>query len=234
LPQPSEPANAVQLEVSAATTPPSALVASSPAPPSRLRRVGMAFLFWLIYLLMFGICLTLLGVFMRFAHRGNIGPLWLGFAAQIGAALSAIVPGFVMARIEQRPFGNFGLPARNAFGRNFWVGTLWGIGSLTILMLMMRLAGAFEFGTIALHGAHIWKFAAYYAIFFLLTGFFEEFLVRGYSQWVLSRGLTFWPAAALLSAAFGALHSANGGESKAGLIAAALIGFFFCLTLRRT
>ena len=232
LPQPGEPL--VQERLEAAPPPPPPVVITPPAAESRLRRIGMAFLFWLIYLLMFGICLTLLAVFMHFAHRGRGGPVWWGVVAQIGAVLSAIIPALVMARIEKRPFGEFGLPAKNAFRRNFWVGTVWGIVSLSILMLALRGAGAFEFGTVALHGIQILKFAAYYAVFFLLTGFFEEFLVRGYSQWVLSRGLTFWPAAALLSAAFGALHGANPGESKYGLFAAAMIGFFFCLTLRRT
>jgi membrane protease YdiL (CAAX protease family) len=148
--------------------------------------------------------------------------------------LAAILPGFVMARIEDRPFGDFGLPARRAFGRNFWVGTLWGIGSLSVLMLALRGVGVFQFGALVLHGARIWKFAAFYAVLFLLTGFFEDFLMRGYSQWVLSRGMNFWPAAALLSVAFGTIHSGNPGEGKTGLVAAGLIGFFLCLTLRRT
>src|SRR6202140_4385034 len=126
------------------------------------------------------------------------------------------------------------LLARRAFGRNFWVGTLWGIVSLSVLMLALRIAGAFEFGVLELHGARIWKFALYYAVLFLLTAFFEDFLMRGYSQWVLSRGMNFWPAAALLSFAFGYIHAGNPGEAKTGLVAAGLIGFLLCLTLRRT
>jgi membrane protease YdiL (CAAX protease family) len=101
-------------------------------------------------------------------------------------------------------------------------------------MLVLRIVGAFEFGALSLHGARIFKFAAYYAALFLITGFFEEFLVRGYSQWALSRVMNFWPAAALLSIAFGCIHGANPGESKTGLVAAGLIGFFLCLALRRT
>jgi len=101
-------------------------------------------------------------------------------------------------------------------------------------MLALRVAGAFEFGTLELHGARIWKFAFYYALLFLLTAFFEDFLMRGYSQWVLSRGMNFWPVAALLSISFGAVHGGNPGEAKTGLVAAGLIGFFLCLTLRRT
>ncbi|MGA9508009.1 MAG: CPBP family intramembrane glutamic endopeptidase, partial [Candidatus Sulfotelmatobacter sp.] len=44
----------------------------------------------------------------------------------------------------------------------------------------------------------------------------------------------FWPAAVLLSCMFGLIHMRNGGEQWPGLLAAAAIGFFFCLTLRRT
>lgn len=189
---------------------------------------------WLIYLAMGGALVLLLGMVVHWVHPQHGGPIWWGMVWEVEMMLAAIVPAFVMARLEGRPFGDFGLPARGAFGRNFWVGTLWGIASLSVLMLALRLAGAFQFGSLALHGTQMVKFAAYYALFFLLTGFFEEFLMRGYSQWVLAKGMKFWPAAALLSFAFGAIHSGNSGEARTGLVAAGLIGFFFCLTLRRT
>jgi len=51
---------------------------------------------------------------------------------------------------------------------------------------------------------------------------------------VLSKGMHFWPAAALLSGSFGAIHGYNPGEASIGLVAVVAIGFFFCLTLRRT
>lgn len=189
---------------------------------------------WLIYLAMGGALVLALGMLLHFIHPHSGGPIWWGMVTEAGMMLAAILPAFVMARIEKRPFGEFGLPARNAFRRNFWLGALWGIASLTILLLALRVAGAFEFGSLALHGTRILKFAAYYAVLFLMVGFFEEFLMRGYSQWVFSQGMNFWPAAALLSVAFGAIHSGNSGEAKTGLVAAGLIGFFFCLTLRRT
>jgi uncharacterized protein len=173
-------------------------------------------------------------VWLLASLRPHLSDLSWRMRIEASMMLAAILPGFVMARIEARPFGDFGLPARRAFGRNFWVGTLWGIVSLSVLMLALRATGAFEFGALELHGARIWKFALYYAVLFLLTAFFEDFLMRGYSQWVLSRGMNFWPAAALLSFAFGYIHGGNPGEAKAGLVAAGLIGFFLCLTLRRT
>jgi hypothetical protein len=66
------------------------------------------------------------------------------------------------------------------------------------------------------------------------VGWFEEFLLRGYTQFTLARGIGFWPAAVALSCVFGAVHLGNGGEDWRGILAAATIGFFFCLTLRRT
>ena len=189
---------------------------------------------WLIYLAMGGMLALVLGSVVQALHHHSPGAIWWGMVSEGALMMAAILPGFVMARIEGRPFGAFGLPSRGAFGRDFWIGALWGIGFLTALMLMLRVAGVFSFGSLSLHGLRIAKFAAYYAFFFLAVGFFEEFMMRGYSQWVLSQGMRFWPAAALLSAGFGAIHSGNSGESKIGLIAAGLIGFFFCLTLRRT
>jgi membrane protease YdiL (CAAX protease family) len=189
---------------------------------------------WLIYLVMVGIVLFIEAVIMHFVHPHAGGAVEWSLAERAEFALAAILPGFVMTKIEGCRFGEFGLPARAAFGRNFWVGALWGIASLTVLMLGLRATGAFTFGPLNLHGARIVKFAVYYAVLFLLVGFCEEFLLRGYSQWVLARGMNFWPAAALLSISFGAIHGNNPGEAKAGLVAAGLIGFFFCLTLRRT
>ena len=188
---------------------------------------------WLIYLGMGWIIYQMEG-WLLLSLRSSLGALWWSLVVEGSRMLATILPAVVMARIEGRPFGDFGLPARRAFGRNFWVGALWGIVSLSVLMLTLRGTGAFEFGSLALHGIRIWKFAAYYAVLFLLTGFFEDFLMRGYSQWVLSQGMDFWPAAALLSFAFGYIHSGNSGEAMTGLIAAGLIGFFLCLTLRRT
>ena len=188
---------------------------------------------WLIYLVLGGLCVTALARAAESVRPRN-APVWWSMVWQVILVLSATLPAFVMAAIEGRRFAEFGLPRRNAFRGNFWAGTLWGIAWLTVLMAALRMAGAFSFGSLALHGARVAKYGVYYAIFFLLTGFFEEFTARGYSQWVLSRGINFWPSAVLLSAAFGAVHSTNPGESKVGIVAAGLIGFFFCLTLRRT
>jgi len=112
-----------------------------------------------------------------------------------------------------------------------------GIASLSVLMIALRIAGAFRVRLILdprIHGRKVCPVLRPSSSCW--SDSLKSSWCGGYSQWVLSQGMNFWPAAALLSAGFGALHSSNPGESKAGLIAAALIGFFFffCLTLRRT
>jgi hypothetical protein len=160
--------------------------------------------------------------------------LWVQVVSEGMVVIAAIVPAFVMARIEKRPVGAYGLPGRQAFGKLFWVGCVWGLFSITALLAAIRGLHGFYFGHIALHGIRVLKFAVFWAVFFLLVAFFEEFLLRGYTQFTLTEGIGFWPAAAILSAIFGALHEGNPGEAWRGLLSAALIGFFLCLTLRRT
>src|SRR5271154_6674463 len=132
-----------------------------------------------------------------------------------------------MARVEGRPFGVYGLPARQAFGKLFWLGVVWGIASFSFLMLVLRGIGVFSFDHIALHGGRAWKFALFWAAYFLLVGFFEEFSLRGYVQFTLGNSLGFWPSALILSLVFGGIHSFNPGELWIGELGAMAIGFFF-------
>jgi membrane protease YdiL (CAAX protease family) len=148
--------------------------------------------------------------------------------------IAAIIPSLILGRIEGRQWRNYGLPLRQSFGKLFWLGALWGFCGISILIGSQYEMHAFDFGHLVLHGLRIARFAAFWMLMFLLVAFFEEFLLRGYSQFTLARGLGFWPSAVVLSSVFGLIHLWNGGEEWPGLLAAAAIGLFFCLTLRRT
>jgi len=193
--------------------------------------VGWGFL---LYLLMFFMVLAITSTALRFLMPETMAQIWKSVVGEVAFIVSAFIPGFIMARIERRPFGVYGLPKQSAFGRMFWMGMLWGIVALTMLMVAMRVAGVFHFGGLSLSGFRILKFAVFWMIFFVVVGLFEEFLLRGYTQFTLSRGLGFWPTALILSFAFGAIHLGNQGEDKVGALGAAIIGLFFCLTLQRT
>jgi len=164
----------------------------------------------------------------------RVGGLWSELADEFGTLVAAVIPALVLARVERRPWRVYGLPLRQAFGGMFLVGAVWGFAGISVRMFALYGLHAFTFGHVVLHGARIARFAAYWAVMFLLVGLFEEFLLRGYSQFTLARGIGFWPAAVVLSCAFGLIHLRNVGEQWTGLLAAAFIGLFFCLTLRRT
>lgn len=165
---------------------------------------------------------------------GRERSLWFMLAFECEEGVAAFVPALVFMRFEGRPFGAYGLPRAAFFGSLFWKGTLWGLVSLSVLVLSMRGMGIFYFGGLALHGPRFVKFAAFWAVLFLVGAAFEEFLFRGYSQFTLAQSVGFWPAAVLLSALFGWRHLGNQGESWMGAFGAASIGFFWCLALRRT
>jgi uncharacterized protein len=189
---------------------------------------GLAFYVAMYYPLQF--------VASRWAFSLDLGAdgLWSTMLAEFGVMVAALVPAVLLARVERRAWGTYGLAGRQAFGKLFWVGAVWGFASITLLLATMYGLRVFNVAHLAMHGARVWKFAAFWAGFFLLVGFFEEFLLRGYSQFTLTRGIGFWPAAVLLSCMFGLIHIRNQGEQWPGLLAAMVIGFFFCLTLRRT
>ena len=188
----------------------------------------------LLYLVMMVVVAVVLSVFLQPLRSHIKVELWLMMIGEGITVVAAIAPALVMGLLEKRSFDAYGLPRRLAFGKLFWVGTLWGLVWLTVLMLAMRGLKVFYFGGIALHGPRILKFAAFYGVLFLLVGFFEEFLMRGYTQFALTKMMGFWPTAVLLSLVFGAIHLRNEGEGWRGIISVVMIGFFFCLTLRRT
>jgi uncharacterized protein len=168
------------------------------------------------------------------SHDFGAGGLWNAMLAEGVSLVAALIPALVMARAERRPWRVYGLPGKQALGKRFWVGAIWGFAAISLLMFALYGLHVFQFGHFVLHGARIARFAAFWAVMFLLVGLFEEFLLRGYSQFTLARGIGFWPAALALSTFFAWMHLDNEGEQWPGLLAIVCIGLFFCLTLRRT
>ena len=200
--------------------------------------VGPAGVRWvwrlLVYLGIREVLYLLLGSALYYADQASILYLWINLMAELVLLLAAVLPAFVLAPLEGRRFGDYGLPWRRPFGKLFWSGAAWGFGAVTLLILAMHGVGVLDLGNLSLHGPRILKFAAFWGLYFLIVGFAEEFYLRGYTQFTLTEGVGFWPAALLLSIAFAILHRDNPGETLAGLVGAGLIGLFFCLTLRRT
>ncbi len=177
--------------------------------------------------------LTPFGKLWKEARNGTLTPTFeIPFEfVQLGAAVLAAL---IMCRIEKGNFASYGLPLSGAFGKNFWNGIIWGLAFVTIELCAMKALGGFSFGGLAVTGVAIAKYAALWAVGFVLVGLAEEFVFRGYAQYTLSQGIKFWPAAIVLSGIFGGLHLFNRGEGWVGALDVFTFGIFACFTLRRT
>ncbi len=159
---------------------------------------------------------------------------FLILAQELFLFLSVFLPACMMARLENRSVGSYGLPLQSFLGKHFWQGCAIGVAEITVLVGCLAAFGGYSFGPLHLHGSGMLVWALYWALFFLVVGFFEEFAFRGYLQFTLAEGVGFWPAAWILSLGFGAIHLRNKGEGLVGAVAVAAIGLIFALALKRT
>lgn len=162
-----------------------------------------------------------------------IGPEFViyGDGAILPAALLAAA---VMALIERRKFRLYFAPVTTHAWRNLGMGIVWGFLAFSGLLLMLHVPGDYSLGVISTHGAGLVKHALQWGLVFVVVACAEEFLMRGYAQFTLGKGIGFWPAAIILSFLFGFAHHGNIGEDMVGLMSAGLIGMFFAFTLWRT
>jgi membrane protease YdiL (CAAX protease family) len=196
-------------------------------------RAGWSLLLYTAFAFMIWFPLATVVVLIGGFQEGSYSPpsVALGelvsFAAVYGAAL-------VMARLERLGAGIYGLPLPPAFGKSFWQGVLLGLCEVTLLVGLIAALGGYSFGSFALQGGSLIGWGLLWAATFLLVGFSEEFMFRGYVQYTLARGIGFWPAAVCLSVVFGAAHWRNPGEGIVGVLNVVVTGLVFAFALRRT
>jgi hypothetical protein len=51
--------------------------------------------------------------------------------------IAVVIGTWIMARSEHRKFSSYGLPGRNAFGRRFWEGAVFGYAGVSVLILLL-------------------------------------------------------------------------------------------------
>lgn len=156
---------------------------------------------------------------------------------------------WIMSRIERRPISGYGLGDRRKLPR-FLGGLVWGIVCLSLLIVTLVETGMLVIDRRLIFSSDVLRYGAIWLFGFFLVGMLEEYLVRGYLQYTLTRGLAglyalvfktrhsaalgFWTAAVIFSIMFGLGHGSNPGESPIGLLSAGLAGLVFCLSLWRT
>jgi len=187
--------------------------------------VAIFALFWIL-------SIFLLGLLLR-PTRDVFSPT-VQFISELASFLSAFLAAWIMSRLETRPMGVYGFPQRGAFGKLFWLGSLFGFAEIVVLVGLIAVLGGYSFGTLVEHGAAIAEWALFWAVFFLVVALFEEFFFRGYTLYTLVDGIGYWPAAVLLSLCFGAVHLQNSGEGWIGVAGVVFVGLFWAFTLKRT
>ncbi|QMV18106.1 CPBP family intramembrane metalloprotease [Granulicella sp. 5B5] len=154
---------------------------------------------------------------------------------------------WVLSRIERRNFGSYGI-GRNRM-RDFLPGAFWGLAALSLLVFTLHALHLLYFDARLLTGFPLIAYALKWLLAFLLVGFAEEYMLRGYLQFTLTRGVyglgerlspqnpraaAFWIAAVIMSILFGTMHLGNGGENLLGIGQVVLVGLVFSYALWRT
>ncbi len=231
--------------------------------PSTLRRIfiGEAGLRAGWSLLLFILLFAALGLSVqRIAHRLNPAAIQRPAPGEeiapgrgiVGEAIPFLIVFFVtwiMSKIEHRPNSVYGLGGDRKLP-HFLAGLGWGIACLSLLILTLWKTGDLVIDHRLLFGTDVLRYAVIWLFGFFLVGLLEEYLVRGYLQYTLTRGLAglyqwifktrystalgFWTSALVFSVLFGLGHGDNPGESPIGLLAAGLAAMVFCLSLWRT
>jgi len=226
-----------------------------PTPPSRAQRVffnerglraGWRLLIFSGMLVLIFQGVTLAGRFLQELGRRSGAPapstppqtlalpIGQGIFELIGF-LIVLFLSWIMSRIERRNVGAYGLPLnRSAFTRFITGYIFWGFLPLTVLLLVMRALHGFYFGSLALHGGEIIIWGLAWAFAFVMVGFQEEFVFRGYSLYTLADGIGYWPAAVIMALIFAYAHMGNGGENRIGILAVIAFALFASAILLRT
>jgi hypothetical protein len=208
--------------------------------PNGIRAGWRVLIFFGIFAGLAGVINLVVFLVMHFLGRGRAG-FQVSSLTPAAAVLSdggilvlTATAAFIMSRIEHRKWGEYGLPAASAFGRNFWIGLLSGFAAISCTLLAIFSLHGFHLTGLAIHGSTILLATAAWSAAFVVVGLGEEFAFRGYLQFTLTTGMGFWPAAIALSALFALAHVANPGESVPGLLSVVCFGLVFCFIVRRT
>lgn len=174
----------------------------------------------------------LLSLFYTFADTGFAPADILVFEA--GDALLLVLVSLLLVRLEKHRPGWFGLAWRRCSLQQFVMGSFLGFAMVTLLLLASLATGHASVSGLALHGAEFLKYLAIWLGGMLLVGVSEELLFRGYALRSLMGGMGFWPAALLLSLAFGGIHLQKPIETTADILNIVVLGVALCYSVRQT
>lgn len=202
---------------------------------ARARAVGKAALYLFIAfigaLLVSAVLKAATGQTLRELMRGGPASGLLAHAALLLALV--IIPTAISLRLWKDPFPNAGWS--RAHGRRLTaLGLATGAGLMTLIVFILWAAGAWSGSFMAISFAQTIGMILLSAALWLVQSAHEEGLYRGYAFVQLSRALSFWIAAVLLSLWFGRVHVGQPGATWFSVVAAALLGLVLAYSFLRT
>jgi len=183
-----------------------------------------------LFLLMVALVSTAAGLIVRLGLSRMLDRDGERLFQTLFAAVAIFAATWILSLIDRRPVTAYGLGPVNRW-RNLLSGIAAGFLALSALMGLLRLTGGYTLSAGDIEPAAVWKWAIYWAVFFIAVGFMEELVTRGYPLFALAQGMGFWPSAALLSLVFGLGHLGNRGEEVAGIVNAVIAGLVFAFSL---
>jgi hypothetical protein len=118
-----------------------------------------------------------------------------------GVFLAVAIPTAVAARLERRPFGDYGYPRRRV-GARLTEGFAWGVTVASVAAVILRVTGTADFESAALPVAAATVSGVSWWLSRLGFAAIDQFLFRGYLLVTAARGIGFWPAAWALTLFF--------------------------------
>jgi uncharacterized protein len=207
------------------------------SPTDKRLRTGWRLLIQLTVLILFIILISpCLFIFVEFGH--NTGQDLTLLVNTLGLALPVTVSVYLArTRLDRRPFSSLGLGLSHQATRDF----LFGFGLPALLMGLIFL---FEWAVGWLQvESFAWQtqppililLGVFIAIIvFLLTGWGEELLFRGYWLQNLAEGLNWFWAVMISSIVFALAHSFNPDVTWEALLGLVVAGVFFAFSYMRT
>jgi len=198
-------------------------------------RAGWRLLIWLVIAVGIQVLIGIVARLLDLANEGAfLDPKRLILGDWVATFIPVIVATLVMKRIERRTLGDYYIPLPKLLEKSFWVGALWGIATVSLLIGLIALAGGYRIVSVALH-----EHVTYWVLMWLAAaasiGIVEEISFRGYMLRTLGDGIGFWPAACTLAFLFGALHYfTKPHERWEDFASTGLLALFMSLTIART
>lgn len=213
---------------------------STPADPSFIEQVFIGdkglragwsiVLFVFLFILVAGIAGFVVSALHVRAGAG-VGTVRSNFIGELAGFIGVLCAAWIVALVERHGILSFNL-AGPGKASNFVSGVVAGFLALSFLVGVLWAGGWLHFGPVALSGIALAKYAALWAITFVLVGCVEEGMFRCYLQYTLTRSINFWWAIGILGCACIFLAVRAKGTAPWGVYAMVLLGVVPCLLLQ--